>query len=417
MKDERGRILVYIGDETSLSGEVFLCAQGMALQLLRRERHTEKGIGEMKKFLKSAAVSAVALSLLLTGCSSGSNTASSEKKHENVSFDNVPKRFAKGQGAKIKVIRKIGGDDHTAQFLAGAKAEGEALGFNVDIYTANGDTAKFHDAIAQAANEDYDGFIISHGDDAATINDIQKLRDKGKSVVTFDSNPDLAKVDGVTLTSQDDEALAKLALDKLVKEQKGKANIVYLWVDGFPPMVRRNAVYKETLKKNPGIKEVERFGVASADTSVQTQNAITAMLNKHKKGEIDAIFATWDAFAIGAARAIKEAGRDEIKIYGIDVSNADLQEIQKKDSPWKYTAAVDPKLIGAVDMRILAKKMAGEKTPQKYDLDASLISQKDLQKSSEGVNMVNLSNEIKGWGQSDAFEEDWMDTLKDHYKK
>ncbi|RXZ02688.1 sugar ABC transporter substrate-binding protein [Fictibacillus sp. S7] len=371
----------------------------------------------MKKFLKSAAVSAVALSLLLTGCSSGSNTASSEKKHENVSFDNVPKRFAKGQGAKIKVIRKIGGDDHTAQFLAGAKAEGEALGFTVDIYTANGDTAKFHDAIAQAANEDYDGFIISHGDDAATINDIQKLREKGKSVVTFDSNPDLAKVDGVTLTSQDDEALAKLALDKLVKEQKGKANIVYLWVDGFPPMVRRNAVYKETLKKNPGIKEVERFGVASADTSVQTQNAVTAMLNKHKKGEIDAIFATWDAFAIGAARAIKEAGRNEIKIYGIDVSNADLQEIQKKDSPWKYTAAVDPKLIGAVDMRILAKKIAGEKTPQKYDLDASLVSQRDLQKSSEGVNMVNLSKEIKGWGQSDAFEEDWMDTLKDHYKK
>ena len=49
-----------------------------------------------------------------------------------------------------------------------------------------------------------------------------------------------------------------------------------------------------------------------------------------------------------------------MKIYGIDVSNADLQIIQEKESPWKYTAAVDPALIGAVDMRILAKKIAGE---------------------------------------------------------
>ena len=182
-------------------------------------------------------------------------------------------------------------------------------------------------------------------------------------------------------------------------------------------MVRRNKVYKETLEENPGIKEVERFGVAAADTSVQTQNAVAAMLNKHPKGEIDAIFATWDAFAIGATRAIKEAGRNEIKIYGIDVSNADLQEIQEKDSPWKYTAAVDPKLIGAVNMRILAKKLADEETPATYDLEAALISQEKLQESKNPVNMVNLAEIIPGWGQSDAFEEDWMKKLKDHYKK
>ena len=312
--------------------------------------------------------------MLLTGCSSGQSTAEA-KKDEKVSFENVPERFAKGEGAKIKVIRKIGGDDHTAQYLAGAKEEGEALGFQVDTFTANGDTAKFHDAIAQALEEDYDGYIISHGDDAATVNDVQKLVDAGKSVVTFDSIGDLTKIDGVTVTSQDDEALATLAFDKLIEEQKGEANIAYLWVDGFPPMVRRNAVYQEKLKENPGINEVERFGVASSDTSVQTQNAVSAMLNKYPKGKLDAIFATWDAFAIGAARAIKEAGRDEVKIYGIDVSNADLQEIQTKGSSWSYTAAVDPKLIGAVNMRLLAKKLAGEETPQTYDLEASLISQ------------------------------------------
>lgn len=371
----------------------------------------------MKKrnFFKTVAVSAMAMSLLLTGCSSGGNEQA--KGNEKVSFENVPDAFKDGNDMKIKVIRKIGGDDHTAQFLAGAKSEGEALGFKVDVFTANGDTAKFHDAIAQGLQEDYDGFIISHGDDAATVDDVKKLTEAGKSVVAFDSNGDLMNVDGVTLTSQDDEALAQLALDQLVKETNGEGNIVYLWVDGFPPMVRRNNVYKDVLSKNPGLKEVERFGVAAADTSVQTQNAVAAMLNKHKKGEIDAIFATWDAFAIGAARAIKEAGRDEIKIYGIDVSNADLQLMQEQGSPWSYTAAVDPKLIGEVDMRILAKKLAGEETPQTYDLEASMIDQKSLQSSKNPVNMQSLADIIDGWGKSDAFEEDWMKTLKDHYKK
>jgi simple sugar transport system substrate-binding protein len=371
----------------------------------------------MKKgFLKRAFIPALGLGLLLTGCAAGGN-ASEQTATEAVSFENVPERFANGEGAKIKVIRKIGGDDHTAQFLAGAKEEGESLGFKVDVFTANGDTAKFHDAIAQALEEDYDGFIISHGDDAATVDSVKALVEKGKSVVTFDSTGDLADVEGVTLTSQDDEALASLALDQLVEDFDGEANIVYLWVDGFPPMVRRNNVYQEVLANYPGINEVERFGVAAADTSVQTQNAVAAMLTKHPKGEIGAIFATWDAFAIGAARAIKEAGRDEIKIYGIDVSNADLQELQEEGNPWKYTAAVDPKLIGAVNMRLVAKKLAGEDTPETYDLEASLISQEQLLQSEDAVNMVNLADTVEGWGQSTAFEEDWMKVLKEHYTK
>ncbi|PMC36734.1 sugar ABC transporter substrate-binding protein [Bacillus sp. UMB0899] len=372
------------------------------------------------KLFNTFFILAVVFTVFVSGCASsngGTNESTKAKGNPEVSLDNVPERFKDSEEVKIKVIRKIGGDDHTAQFLAGAKEEGEALGFQVDVFTANGDTAKFHDAIAQGLEEDYDGFIISHGDDEATINAVQKLVDAGKSVVTFDSIDGLSKINGVTLTSQDDEALAKLALDQLVKDTKGEANIVYLWVDGFPPMVRRNAVYQDVLNNNTGIKEVERFGIASADTSVQTQNAVASMLNKHPKGEIDAIFATWDAFAIGAARAIKEAGRDEIKIYGIDVSNADLQEMQNEDSSWKYTAAVDPKLIGAVDMRILAKKLAGEETPETYNLEASLISQEALLQSNEPINMVNLADTVEGWGQSDAFEEEWMKTLKEYYKK
>lgn len=362
----------------------------------------------------------MAIVLVLTGCGQANNNAnngSDGAQATSGAIENLPAALADKGDVKLKVIRKIGGDDHTAQFLAGAKQEGEALGFSVDTFSANGDTAKFLDAIDQAADGGYDGVVISHGDDPATVDSVKKLRDKGIEVVAFDSVGELSGVGGVTLTSQDDEALAQFALDALVKEQGEDAKIVYLWVDGFPPMVRRNTVYQAMLEQYPNLQEVERFGVANANTSVETQNAVAAMLTKYPEGEIDAIFATWDAFAIGAARALVEAGRTEIKIYGIDVSNADLQIMQEENSPWVATAAVDPKMIGAVNVRLLAKKLAGEETPETFNLEAALIDQETLTKASEPVNMVTLADIIPGWGTTDAFEEDWMKALKDANSK
>ncbi|RCW71942.1 sugar ABC transporter substrate-binding protein [Saliterribacillus persicus] len=344
----------------------------------------------------------------------GAEGSSGEESEGEASLEGVPEAFQSEEQLKVMVVRKIGGDDHTAQYLAGAKREGEALGMQVDTFSANGDTAKFHDTINQAIDQGYDGLVISHGDDEATVELVQEARDSGIEVVTFDSNQGLMDVEGVTLTSQDDEALATLALDKLVEEQAEDANILYLWVDGFPPMVRRNAVYQDVLEANPDITELERFGVASENTSVDTQNAVASMLNKYPEGEIDAIFATWDAFAIGATRALNEANRTEIDVYGIDVSNADLQMMQEEGSPWKYTAAVDPMLIGSVNIRILAKKIAEEETPQTYDLEASLISQEALLSAEEEVNMQNLVDVIDGWGETSEFEEDWMITLKEN---
>ncbi|WP_168118638.1 sugar ABC transporter substrate-binding protein [Paenibacillus sp. HB172176] len=366
----------------------------------------------------------IAAVLVLAGCGNNGKSGNAENNGNNGAGGNnaaaeieIPAALADKGDIKIKVIRKIGGDDNTAQFLAGAKQEGTSMGFDVDTFSANGDTTKFLDALDQAANSDVDAVVVSHGDDEATVAAVQKLRDKGIEVVAFDSNDGLANIDGVTLTSQDDEALAQLTLDQLVKEQGEDAKILYLWVDGFPPMVRRNKVYQETLAKYPNIEELDRFGVANDNTSVDTQNAVAALLAKYPKGEIDAIFATWDAFAQGAARALQEAGRTEIKIYGIDVANNDLQMMQEENSPWVSTAAVDAKMIGAVNVRIAVNKLAGIETPATYGLEAALITQEDLKASSDPVNITTLENIVPGWGKTDAFETDWMDALKEKNKK
>ncbi|MEK3883491.1 sugar ABC transporter substrate-binding protein [Paenibacillus sp. PL2-23] len=364
------------------------------------------------KKLSAMLVLMLAIVIAATGCGvDKSNTGNGGSAAAEI--ENLPAALKEKGDINIKVIRKIGGDDHTAQFLAGAKQEGEALGFKVDTFSANGDSVKFLDAIDQAAEGDVDAVVLSHADVEASVAAVQKLRDKGIEVVAFDSTPAIGEIEGVTLTSQKDEALAQLALDELVKQHGNEAKIVYLWVDGFPPMVRRNAVYQDVLAKNPGIQELARFGVASQNTSVETQNAVAAMLAKYPKGELDAIFATWDAFAQGAQRALVEANRTEVKIYGIDVSNQDLQMMQEENSPWAATAAVDAKMVGSVNVRIAAKKLAGEETPATFDLDAALITQEALGQASETVNVATLADIIPGWGTTDAFEEDWIKALKE----
>lgn len=369
----------------------------------------------------------IVIAMVVTACGESNNSGNTGKNSSNgtngstnsnnSTVSSLPAALAEKGEINIKVIRKIGGDDHTAQFLAGAKQEGESLGFKVDTFSADGDTLKFHSALEQAANDsNVDAVVISHGDDATTVELVQALRDKGIEVVAFDSVDELQNVEGVTSTSQNDQSLAQLALDHLVEETGGNARILYLWVDGFPPMVRRNQTYQEVLAANPGIVELDRFGVANNNTSVETQSAVASLLTKYPEGELDAIFATWDAFAIGAYRALVEAGRTEVKIYGIDVSNPDLEAIQAENSPWVSTAAVDPKLIGAVTVRLAAKKLAGEETPTTYSLDASLIKQSDLSSATEPVRMDNLGEIIEGWGTSDAFLEDWMKDLKESNK-
>jgi simple sugar transport system substrate-binding protein len=324
----------------------------------------------------------------------------------------IPAKLANHKGpVKIAVVRNLGSDDNTNQFVSGAKEEGKAFGFQVDVFLTNGDDAKFQDFVTQAITQKYDGIILSQGRDPYSTELVKKITAAGIAVSAFDTAVN-GTIPGATVTSQADESLAEQSLGALTSDFKGKANIIKLWVAGFPPMERRQTVYKKVLADNPGIKELASVGAVSSDVPGDTANKVSALLAKYPKGQIDAIWGSWDAFTQGAYKALKENGRTETKVYSIDVSNQDLQLIQEKDSPWQVTAAVDPKLIGKINLRIVAKKIAGEETPASYEFKANLIQKADLDKAGKAVNVLGLAQIIPGWGQSDDLTSPWFATLK-----
>ena len=97
------------------------------------------------------------------------------------------------------------------------------------------------------------------------------------------------------MTQQDDASLTNLSFGQLAKDFNGKANIVKLWVAGFPPMERRQAAYKALQKQYPDIKELESIGAVSSDVQGDTANKVGAILAKYPKGKIDAIWGTQHA--------------------------------------------------------------------------------------------------------------------------
>ncbi len=92
-----------------------------------------------------------------------------------------------------------------------------------------------------------------------------------------------------------------------------------------------------------------------------------------------AIFAPYDEFAKGAAIAVKELGlQDKVKIYGADISTADIGVITEPNSPWVATATTDPSNVGRIAVRAAALLVAGEQVDPALKIPPALVTQKQL---------------------------------------
>ncbi len=328
-----------------------------------------------------------------------------------------------GKKIKIAVVRNLGLGDHTQQFLDGCVSEGQSFGFVVDTFVTNGDNAKCQETIAQVIEKDYDGIIVSHAELGYAYDSLKPAVDKGMKVVTFDSMPykdrevkDENLLEGVTSTAQDDYKLAGLSLNEIVASADQPVRVLKLWMGpGIPPLDRRQEIYKK-FEDEGKIKTLELIG-PSDFTSVRDSTAtlFSAVLPKYPEGTVDAIWGSYDELAKGALTALNDASRTDIKMMTIDISNDDINLMRSNPDVWVATASVDPKLIGQVDMRLMAKKLKGEETPLYYNLEAALVKTSELK---ETTNMQTLKEIIPGWGDATGvFEEPWMAELKATYVK
>jgi simple sugar transport system substrate-binding protein len=313
------------------------------------------------------------------------------------------------KGKKIALIMRFNTGTFSAQYVDGVKKQVAKFGGEVTVLSSDNDLVKLAANLDSAVTQKFDGILIDHGDAAALTNGVNNAKAAGIPIVAFDSA--LNDFEGVTNLAQNDQLLAEYTLEKLAEEAGGKGNIVKVWVAGFPPMESRQISYKAFIEKYPDIKEIAAFGDAS-NPQLDTQNKLEAVLKQHpNKGDITAVWASWDEFAKGAANAIKQAGRDEIKVYGIDLSDEDLKLIQDPTSPWVASAAVDPTSIGTVQVRYLYQKLHGDTTDAVVQLEPVFVHRDALPKD-KIITTAELSEYVEGWGKSDLGNTDYLKELE-----
>jgi simple sugar transport system substrate-binding protein len=193
----------------------------------------------------------------------------------------------------------------------------------------------------------------------------------------------MPEIEGISSeVAQDDYDLAFLSLKRLIQDLNGQGKIGVIWVGGFAPMEKRQRVLNIMQQQYPGIEVVSTFGEASANTVADTQTKTEAALQANP--DIQAFWASWDQFALGAYAALKQAGREDVGLYSIDISPEDAALMREEGSMWKATAAADAREVGRVLMRQAINAAYGEVTPRFVQVPAFLVTQEQLRDMPEG---------------------------------
>jgi simple sugar transport system substrate-binding protein len=115
-------------------------------------------------------------------------------------------------------------------------------------------------------------------------------------------------------------------------------------------------------------------GKVSESTASDNIPLVDAALKQNP--DVQAIFAPYDEITKGTVQAvIQNSLQSKVKVYGIDISNADLEVLNAADSPWVATSATDPAAVGAAVVRTLALKLAGQLDDTDVQFPAIVITQ------------------------------------------
>lgn len=333
-------------------------------------------------------------------------TSDVKSNEPTVSSGEIPVALQKP--IKIALVTRITTGSFFNAYNKGVEEQVKAFGGELKIFDSANDLAKMASNIDAAINEKVDAILVNNGTAQALEPVVKKALAAGIPVVAYDS--DLSLV-GVTSINQDDYLLAWQSLKKMATDLNGKGDIAVLWVAGYLPMERRQVIIEAFKERYPNIHEVARFGSVTASTSLDTQAQVEALLKKYpNEGDLQAIYSTWNEFTRGALQALKQAGRTDIKVYGIDLTDEELPLFQDANSPWEAASATNPGDVGRVQARLAYQKVAGESVADDISIEPRLIERSLLPNTK--ISFSDLSQFVPGWGKSDEARSPWMDVLQ-----
>ena len=198
--------------------------------------------------------------------------------------------------------------------------------------------------------------ILGNGDVLDPV--FEKIREAGIPLFTVDA----PSVHSINNTMSDNYEIGSTLARQLAEDIGGAGNIaVFNGFYGIRVCGIRYDQLLQVLKDYPNISIIEpELQDVIPNTIEDAKKKIQDLLLQYPEGELKAIWSCWDIPSIGATQALEEAGRNEVKVYGIDGDPTALEIMADPESALAGDMAQQPYPIGQTSAENVAKYLAGQ---------------------------------------------------------
>ncbi|MGP9806347.1 substrate-binding domain-containing protein [Paracoccus sp. NSM] len=252
----------------------------------------------------------------------------------------------------------------------GMRAAAEEAGYTLNVQSASNNARQQIDQVNNLLVQQIGALIFISQDSTAAAAGVRAANQAGVPVVAVDQRPESGDGQLETFIATDSVKAARDLCTWMFEQIGNEGKIAILkGVLGSTAQQQRTQGCAEALEATPGI-EVVATQSANWDENEAfkaTQNILTA------NPDIKAVFAESDAMSLGAAKAARQAGRNDLVSVGIDGFPTQLNAI--RDGLTQATMAQIPYQMGQMAVRDAIRIMSGEGAdiPEIQYQDAVLI--------------------------------------------
>ena len=248
----------------------------------------------------------------------------------------------------------------------GAEAKAKELGYELLIMDSQNDPAKEVSNMEDMTSKGADIVLLNPVDSDAAIAAIQVANNLNTPVITLDRVANAGEV--VSHIASDNVEGGKMAGKYIVEQLGGEGNVVELeGIAGSSAARDRGAGFNE------GIKGSNLKVVAKQTADFDRTKGLTVMENiLQGNKDIKAVFAHNDEMALGAQKALEDAGMNGIIVVGFDATDDAVKAV--KSGKMAATVAQQPDLIGSLGVETAIKVLNNENIDAFIPVELQLVT-------------------------------------------
>jgi ribose transport system substrate-binding protein len=249
----------------------------------------------------------------------------------------------------------------------GAQAEAKAMGINLITVDAQNDAAKQIAGVEDLIQKKVPVVLLNPTDSDAVANVVKEATAAGIKVISLDRAVNGAQVS--SHIASDNVAGGKMAGDFLLKKLGGKGNVVELTgIPGSSAARERGEGFDSVVEGAPGVKLV-----ANQPADFDRAKGLAVMENILQGNKnVQGVFAQNDEMALGAQRAIEEAGLKNVAIVGFDATPDAVAAV--KAGKLAATVQQKPELIGKMGVDTAKLLIDGKPVDQNIPVPLALVT-------------------------------------------